>query len=319
MRWLAATLGLGAAMYLGAALYLYVFQASYVYFPELPSRQLAATPAEIGLTFETVRLSTPDGERLAGWFIPASAARGTLLYLHGNGGNIGHRLDRVAVFHQLGLNIFIFDYRGYGASSGSPSEEGTYQDALAAWNYLTQQKSLTPEGIVLFGESLGGSIAAWLAARHTPAGLVIYASFTSVPELAQTLYPIFPASILARYRYDTRAALNKVDSPVMILHSLEDEIIPFSHGQALFRAARGPKRLVELRGGHGDAVLVSRKIYAREIGAFLQEFLLSRSGRVRLSATNKKDGGKGEIGPEREVRCLKGCSWHAKGTCPLVR
>jgi len=275
MRWLAAVLGWGGAVYLGLALYLYAFQARYVYFPDLPSRQVDATPADIGLAFDAVTLSTADGEALAGWFIPAPAARGTLLYLHGNGGNIGHRLDPIAVFHRLGLNIFIIDYRGYGASSGKPSEEGTYRDALAAWAYLTQQKRLAPERIVLFGESLGGSIAARLAARHPPAGLAMYASFTSVPEMAQALYPMFPASWLARYRYDTRAALGSVNCPVLILHSPEDEIIPFSHGQALFEAAREPKRLVELRGGHNDALLVSREVYAREVGAFLEEVLSS--------------------------------------------
>lgn len=273
MRWLAAALGWGVAVYLGLALYLYVFQARFIYFPNLPSRQVDATPADIGLTFEAVSLDTADGETLAGWFIPAPAARGTLLYLHGNGGNIGHRLDPIEVFHRLGLNVFIIDYRGYGASSGKPSEDGTYQDALAAWNWLTQRQRLDPQRIVLFGESLGGSVAAWLAARHAPAGLILYAGFTSVPEMAQTLYPIFPASRLARYRYDTRAALGNASCPVLILHSPEDEIIPFSHGEALLEAAHEPKRLVELRGSHNDALLASREIYAQAVGALLRQIL----------------------------------------------
>ncbi|MDQ1314266.1 MAG: Lysophospholipase [Pseudomonadota bacterium] len=270
MRWLTAVLGGVVAVYLGLALYLYVFQARYVYFPELPSRQVDATPADLGLAFDPVTLGTADGEKLAGWFIPASAARGTLLYLHGNGGNIGHRLDQIEVFHRLGLNVLIIDYRGYGASSGKPSEDGTYRDALAAWNWLIQEKRQAPDRIVLFGESLGGSIAAWLAARHMPAGLIVYASFTSAPEMARALYPMFPASLLVRYRYDTRAALGGVKSPVLILHSPEDEIIPFSHGQALLAAAREPKRLVELRGGHNDALWVSRDVCKREIGTFLR-------------------------------------------------
>lgn len=277
MGWLAATLGLGTAAYLGAALYLYAFQASYVYFPDLPSRQVAATPNDIGLEYQAVQLGTADGEQLTGWFVPAPAARGTLLYLHGNGGNIGHRLDRIEVFHRLGLNTLIIDYRGYGASSGTPSEEGTYQDALAAWNYLTRQRQLAPDDIVVFGESLGGSIAAWLAARHTPAALVVYGSFTSVPDLARAMFPMFPATWLTRYNYDTRAALNQVNCPVLIMHSPEDEIIPFSHGQALLGAAREPKRLVELRGGHNDAADVSRQVYARELGAFLRTFLSNRA------------------------------------------
>jgi pimeloyl-ACP methyl ester carboxylesterase len=273
MRWVAALLGWGLLVYAGLALYLYVFQARYVYFPDLPSRQVTATPADIGLPFETVTLGTADGETLAGWRIPAPGARGTLLYLHGNGGNIGHRLDPVAVFHRLGLDIFIIDYRGYGASSGAPSEEGTYQDALAAWRHLTEQEHIAPERIVLFGESLGGSIAAWLAVRHPPAGLIVYASFTSVPELARVLYPMFPAARLVRYRYDTRAAFTQMDCPVLILHSREDEIVPFSHGQALYAAARAPTRLIALRGGHNDALLLDRNVYAREAEAFLREVL----------------------------------------------
>jgi uncharacterized protein len=273
MRWLAAALGWAVAVYLGLALYLYAFQAHYLYFPDSPSRQVRATPADIGLAFEAVRLNTADGETLAGWFIPAAAARGTLLYLHGNGGNIGDRLYPIAVFHRLGLDVLIVDYRGYGASSGKPSEAGTYRDAQAAWAWLTQQRHTRPERIVLFGESLGGSVAAWLAARHQPAGLLLYASFTSVPDMAQALYPMFPAARLARYRYDTRAALGSVACPVLILHSREDEIIPFSHGQALLAAARAPKRLVALRGGHNDAILVSEATYAREVGAFAQTYL----------------------------------------------
>jgi fermentation-respiration switch protein FrsA (DUF1100 family) len=273
MRGLAAVLGWGLAIYLGLAFYLYVFQTRYIYFPDLPSRQLDATPADIGLAYETVSLATGDGETLAGWYVPAPAARGTLLYLHGNGGNIGHRLDSIAVFHRLGLNIFIIDYRGYGASTGKPSEEGTYQDALAAWNYLAQQKNIMPERIVLFGESLGGSIAAWLAARHPPAGMIMYATFSSVPEIAQRLYPIFPARWLTRYRYDTLTALRRVHCPVLVMHSPGDEIIPYSHGRALFEAANEPKQFVELRGGHNDALLLSRERYAREVDAFLQTVL----------------------------------------------
>ncbi len=271
MRGLMSLLLGGLAVYLGLALYLFVFQARHIYFPDLPSRQVYVTPSDVGLDYETVRLVTEDGETLAGWYIPAPDARATLLYLHGNGGNIGHRLDPIAVFHRLGLNILIIDYRGYGDSSGKPDETGTYSDALAAWDYLTRQKDTGPERIILFGESLGGSIAAWLAARHTPAATILYASFTSVPEMAQVLYPIFPARWLARYRYDTRASLGEVTCPLLILHSPEDEIVPFSHGRDLFEIANPPKRLVELRGGHNDALLLSRELFAREVDGLVQQ------------------------------------------------
>lgn len=269
MRWLATFLGWGMAVYVGLAGYLYVCQSRQIYFPDLPSRQVEATPEDIGLAFEPLVLETADGERLAAWFIPAAGARKTLLYLHGNGGNMGHRLDPIEVFHRLGLNVLIFDYRGYGESSGRPHEAGTYADALAAWAHLTQKRGIAPGEIVLFGESLGGSIAAWLAERERPAGLILYASFTSAPDMAQALYPFLPARRLVRYRYDTRAALAKAACPVLILHSPDDEIIPFGHGQALFAAAPGPKRLLALKGGHNEALLVSRKLYARGVEEFL--------------------------------------------------
>jgi fermentation-respiration switch protein FrsA (DUF1100 family) len=269
MRWLAILLGWGLALYAGLALYLYVVQPRLIYFPDLPSRDVTATPADIGLAFESLQLKTADGETLGAWFIPAPQARGTLLYLHGNGGNIGHRLDPIAVFHQLGLNVLIFDYRGYGASTGKPNEAGTYQDALAAWTYLTEKRGIPAKEIVLFGESLGGSIAAWLAERHSPGGLMIYASFTSAPDMAEQIYPFLPARLLVRYRYDTRAALANVNCPVLIMHSSQDEIIPYSHARGLFEAAHQPKRLLELRGGHNDALLVSRDVYARGMDEFL--------------------------------------------------
>jgi hypothetical protein len=262
-------LGWGLAVYAGLGLFLYAFQSRQIYFPELPSRMVDATPADLSLAYETLKLKTADGETLDAWFIPAPGARRTLLYLHGNGGNIGHRLDPIAVFHQLGLNVLIFDYRGYGASTGRPTEAGTYEDALSAWRHLTQQRKIPPADIVLFGESLGGSVAAWLAARHPPAALMIYASFTSAVGMAQELYPIFPAKLLVRYRYDTLGSLAKVACPVLILHSPDDEIITFSHAQALHAAAHEPKRLLALSGGHNDALLVSREVYARGVAEFL--------------------------------------------------
>jgi len=270
VRGLIALVLAAAAVYAALALFLYLFQARFVYFPELPSRPVEATPADLGLDYEALRLATTDGEMLAAWYIPAPAARATLLYLHGNGGNIGHRLDPIAVFHRLGLAVLIVDYRGYGDSSGKPDEAGTYQDALAAWHYLTGEKGIPPQRIVLFGESLGGAVAAWLAARHAPAATILYAGFTSVPELAQQLYPMFPARRLARYRYDTRASLRSVASPLLILHSRNDEIVPFSHAEALLAAANPPKRLVPLHGGHNDALLLDREILAREVDAFLR-------------------------------------------------
>lgn len=235
----------------------------------MPSRVVEFTPKDADLHYEPVQLHTEDGETLAGWFVPTAAPKGSLLYLHGNGGNIGHRIDLIGVFHRLGLNVLIFDYRGYGESTGRPAEAGTYRDALAGWRYLTQTRHIPATEIYYFGESLGGSIAAWLAERHPPKALVLYATFTSAADMARQLYPFMPASLLLRYRYDTRAALAKVACPVFIMHSTEDEIVPYAHAQELLAVVKGDKQLVPLHGGHNDALFVSRDIYVKALGEFL--------------------------------------------------
>src|SRR5262245_22499977 len=147
------------ALYLGLTLLLFLFQARFIYFP---TEAWAATPARIGLPYETVELTTSDGVKLSAWFIPAPEARQALLFFHGNGGNISHRLTSIEQFHQLGLHVFIIDYRGYGQSEGSPSETGTYRDAEAAWRYLVEERGFNPSQIIVFGQSLGGAVATWL-------------------------------------------------------------------------------------------------------------------------------------------------------------
>ncbi|MDO8892171.1 MAG: alpha/beta hydrolase [Sulfurimicrobium sp.] len=270
MRLLWIALGALFAAYAGLALYVYFFQERLVYLPDLPSRRVDATPASVGLSFETLDLATEDGETLAAWFVPAPDPRGTVLYFHGNGGNIGHRVEIVRDFHDLGYNVLIFDYRGYGASSGSPGEQGSYRDAMAAWRHLTETRRIPAESIVFFGESLGGAVAAWLAERHKPGALVFYAAFTSIEDMARTLYPILPLRLVVRLGYDTRTALAGVKCPVLILHSSEDEIVPYAQGEALYATAPGKKELVTLRGGHNDALFLSRDRYRQAVGDFLQ-------------------------------------------------
>lgn len=269
MRLIFTVLGGGLAVYAGLAFYLYLFQGQFIYFPEMPSRVVEFTPKDAGLSYEPVQLHTEDGETLAGWFVSAATPKGSLLYLHGNGGNIGHRIELIEVFHHLGLNVLIFDYRGYGQSTGRPTEAGTYRDALAGWRYLTETRHIPATEIYYFGESLGGSIAAWLAERHPPKAMVLYATFTSVADMARQLYPFMPTRLLVRFRYDTKAALAKVDRPVFIMHSPQDEIVPYAHAQDLLSVVKGDKQLVPLRGGHNDAPFVSRDIYVKALGVFL--------------------------------------------------
>jgi len=262
-------LGYGALLLL-----VYAFQDRLVYFP---FRELAATPRALGLDYEDVRLTTEDGVRLHAWLVPAPAARATVLHLHGNGGNISHRLDRIALFRELGLNAFLVDYRGYGLSEGRPSEEGTYRDALAAWRYLTEERGVSDASIVIHGESLGGAVASWLAARTRPAALIVESSFTSAVDLGAEVYPWLPVRRLARFRYPTAAHLARVRTPVLIVHSRDDEIVPFRHGEVLHAAAAEPKRLLVIRGDHNAGYLRSRAEYLAGIDAFLNETL----GRMR--------------------------------------
>lgn len=263
-------LGILVAAYGGLALLLYIFQSHLVFYPET-GREITATPNQVGLAYEDIHLNTSDGIGLHGWYIPAPQPRGTVLFLHGNAGNISHRLDSVQMFHRLGYNTLIFDYRGYGNSGGTPTEQGTYRDAETAWRYLIEQRHIPSCRIVLFGESLGGAVAAWLAARQKPAALVIASGFTSVPDFAQHIYPYLPLRWLARIRYDTRENLRSVTAPVLIAHSPQDEIIPFEHGRALFAAANPPKLFLELAGGHNDGFIFTRESWVRVLGDFLGE------------------------------------------------
>lgn len=262
---LLTTLGLA---YAGVAALLFLFQDRLAYYPEI-GREILSTPRDHGLDYAPLTLVTPDGEKLDAWFVPRPQARGVVLILHGNAGNISHRMDTIAMFHRLGYGVLIFDYRGYGRSTGRPSEEGLYRDARTAWDYLTRQQGIAPGRIVLFGESLGGAVAAWLAAREQPGALVLSSVFTSASDLAADLYPWLPARWLVRLRYDTRAALAAVRSPVLVAHSPNDEIIPYRHGQELFAAAPEPKAFLALAGGHNDGFIFRREAWVDVLADFL--------------------------------------------------
>ncbi len=238
-----------------------------------PSPELRGTPADLGLPYESVYLETSDGERLAAWWVPSESPRGVLLFCHGNAGNISNRLDSIRIFNRLGLNLFIFDYRGYGESSGSPSERGIYRDVETAWNYLERSRRINPQKIVVFGRSLGGSIAAWISQAHRPGALILEVAFTSLREAARDRVPGFFVNLFVPDQYPTVRYLTMVQCPLLIIHSRDDEIIPFHHGEALFAAARGDKELVVIRGSHNRGFLDSQPSYERAIDSFLSKYL----------------------------------------------
>ncbi|MDP2222823.1 alpha/beta hydrolase [Nitrosomonas sp.] len=259
-----------AVAYLGVVLLVYFGQPRLVYFPE---KQLSITPEAIGLDYTSVNIATRDGEILHGWWMSVPDAKGTVLFFHGNAGNISHRINYLEMFKRLGYNTLLFDYRGYGQSSGVPSEPGTYLDAQAAWRYLTEIRGIAPAQIVLFGESLGGAVAAWLAAQEKPGLLALASTFTSIPDLAAKLYPFLPVRWISRFDYDTRKSLQSVTCPVFIAHSPQDEIIPFEHGQQLFQAAPEPKQFLELEGGHNIGFIFMQPLWIKSLGAFMDENL----------------------------------------------
>ncbi|MBM4032615.1 MAG: alpha/beta hydrolase [Planctomycetes bacterium] len=256
-----------AAIYCALCVLLYLTQSRLVYFP---FREIEGTPRSLGLNYEEVKLRASDGVELSAWFIPRERARGTVLFCHGNAGNISHRLGVISMFHELGFAMLIFDYRGYGASQGSPTERGTYLDAEAAWNHLTNERKVPPQRIVLFGESLGGAVAAWLAKERTPGALVLQSTFTSLPDIGARLYWWLPVRLLSRFRYDARSHVRQAKCPVLVAHSPQDEIVPYALGRQLFEAANEPKEFLQLSGSHNDGLLPSD---AAAIDAFLAKHL----------------------------------------------
>ena len=257
-----------AAGYVLLVVIVYFMQGRMLYLPNVPGRTLTMTPADAGLGYQDISIEAVDGVTLHGWFVTGRSSR-VLLFFHGNAGNISHRLDSIRQFHELGLSVLIIDYRGYGQSDGRTTEKGIYRDADAAWGYLTEVRGIPASDIVVFGRSLGASAAAQLAARQQPLALIVESSFTSVPDVAQELYPWLPARWLSRLEHATRDFVREVNSPVLVVHSRDDEIIPFHHGEAIFAAANEPRTLLALRGTHNDAFIRDQLNYMQGLGSFL--------------------------------------------------
>jgi fermentation-respiration switch protein FrsA (DUF1100 family) len=253
-------------------------QDRLIFYPNMPSRELTASPADIGLEYDSVFITTDDQLSLHGWFVPAIEGKGVLLFFHGNAGNISHRLDSLRIFHGIGLSTLIIDYRGYGKSEGKVSEQGTYFDAQAAWKYLTEKRGVSAEKIIVFGRSLGAAIAAYSSAENTPGGLILESAFTSVPDMAAKLYPIFPVRLLSRYDYNTRGYIGSIKCPVLIIHSPTDEIIPYENGRKLYDAASEPKSFLEIYGSHNEGFLLSGKKYTKGLKEFTEQALALHKG-----------------------------------------
>lgn len=239
----------------------YFAQPFVTYFP---SRKIFSTPQTLGLEYEQLNLTTSDGVRISGWFVPAKDAQFTVLYCHGNGGNLSYYLENAAFLNRLNLNCLLFDYRGYGESEGKPTEKGTYLDAEAAINYLVNEKHIAQSKIIIYGWSLGAAVATHLATKVNCAGLAIDGAFTSYTDIARKHFFFLPVKLFAKYNYRTIDYIKDINCPVMISHSRDDETASFKFGKKLFEEAKEPKRFFETAGSHNEAFIQSEDIYEKE-------------------------------------------------------
>ncbi len=250
-------------------------QHHYVFVP--CPRSPAVTPANCGLAYEQVLIPTRDGERLHAWFVPSPAdtplPANTVLFCHGNAGNIGDRTEVLAAFHALGLATLIFDYRGYGQSTGCPSEKGTYADVLACWTHLTDARSVPHQRVIVYGHSLGGAVASWLASHVSPGALVMESVFSSVPDMAALTFPYLPVRWFCRIQYNNLLHVAQVRVPVLMAHSRTDEVCPFEQGLRVYNTVQAPKRFIEITGTHNDSGLVSNPFYRQEFQKFMRHWM----------------------------------------------
>ena len=245
---------------------MFLQQPQMIFYPMSAHEQ---TPKDWGMEYEDVFLDTADKVRLHGWYIPRQGASKVVLFFHGNAGNISHRGESIKIFHRLGLNVFIIDYRGYGKSAGKPGEKGMYADAKAAWHYLTGKRAINENDIIIFGRSLGGVIASQLATEVTPDKLIIESAFSSSRDMGREIYPLLSNVILMRYCFNAAENVKQIRSPVLIAHSPDDDIIPYVLGEKIFQAANEPKTFLKMRGDHNNGFIASQPEYEQGLKAFI--------------------------------------------------
>ncbi len=250
-----------------AWIFLRWFEQSNLYYPD---KEVLYLPSHVRMPYEDVTFEAPDGTKLNGWYLPATPGKTTLLFCHGNGGNISNRIPKLQRLTGLGVNVFIFDYAGYGRSEGRPSEQATYRDTLAAYAYLTEKRGVNPENIVVYGESLGTAMAVELATQKTLRGMVLESPFTSTIAMGEIMLPWLPVRWIAKYRHDSLSKVPRLNIPLLVMHSPTDEVIPFAMGRALYEAAGGEKIFVELTGGHNDGYELSDADYRGALEKFLK-------------------------------------------------
>ena len=269
MKTLVWTLLTFAAVYLSLVAYLFVNQNKMVFLSNYAGRTLNGTPLNMGLEYQDVNLVTDSKVKIHGWFVPHKAPRANLIYFHGNAGNISGRLNSLRRWHELGVSVLIVDYPGYGQSSGEPSESGSYEAARAAWRHLVHDRNIRQDDIILFGRSLGGGVAIQLATEVRPKALIVESTFTSVPDIAASQFWFLPIRQLSKIKFNSLQKVKHIQSPILIVHSPDDEIIPFQHGRTLFEHANQPKDFLETKGGHNDGHVQAEPHYSQRLDRYL--------------------------------------------------
>jgi hypothetical protein len=267
LRWLKIALGSIAIAYVTLMILLMFLEESMIFFPS-PYPQGNWKPS--GLSFEDAAFQAADGTKLHGWYVPHERPSAAVLFLHGNAGNITHRADSLQRLHDVvGAAVLILDYRGYGRSTGKPSEKGILADARAARQWLAKRENISESDIVLMGESLGGGVAGDLAAADGARALVLVSTFNRLPDVAAYHYPIFPVRLLMRTRLDSESKIGSYHGPLLQFHGCADTIIPLIIGKKLFEAANEPKELVVSDcHDHNDTIPMS---FYEKLKAFLED------------------------------------------------
>lgn len=234
-----------------------------------PLKEVDVTPAQWGLDYEPVELKSTGNTKLSAWYIPHPEANKTVLFFHGNGGNISHRGDSIYIFHKLKMNVFIVDYPGYGNSVGNPTEQNLYQSATTAWQYLLKDKNTRAKNIIIFGRSLGGAVAIDLASRVSAAGLILESTFSSVRDIVDIVFPALSKFVFLRYSFDSLSKIDKVTSPIIVIHSTDDDVIPFQLGVKLYNQASSKKSFIQIKGSHNDGFMDSISLYMKSLRLFM--------------------------------------------------
>ena len=258
-----------AVAYVAVLVLLYFLQARIIF---VTSRDMHRAPDMAGWAYEDVTLDVM-GETTHGWYIPLENARGTVLFSHGNAGNIADRLESIELLRRFGLSVLAYDYGGYGRSTGSPSEQRCYADIRAMWHWLTEVQGIPPGKILVFGRSLGAAVSLDLATEVQPAAVIAESAFLSTVDLAREIFWWLPAGYLLQHRFENKHKVPHLTAPLLLIHSPEDEIIGYHHGQELYRLAAEPKRFVEIAGDHNTGFVISGARYQAAWEEFLDEVL----------------------------------------------